>query len=153
MPQENKINLSIVIPVFNEERYLKKLFFDLKQYFNQEDIEVIVVNDGSYDESYNLLQSFKKNPYRFEYKLINLSKNTGKGYAVKQGAKESLGKYILLQDADLELDIKDSKEIYEIISNDENIDCIFGSRYLSGKLKKHNYFINEFIGKLNTFFF
>ena len=64
-----------------------------------------------------------------------------------------MGKYILLQDADLELDIKDSKEIYEIISKDETIDCIFGSRYLSGKLKKHSYFINEFIGKLNTLIF
>ena len=50
-----------------------------------------------------------------------------------------------LQDADLELDIKDSKEIYEIIKNDNTIKCIFGSRYLSGKLKKHNYFVNELI--------
>ena len=79
---------------------------DLKQYFNQEDIEVIVVNDGSLDNSYQLLEKLKKNSYRFKYKLINLSKNFGKGYAVKKGAKESLGKYILLQDADLELDIK-----------------------------------------------
>ena len=153
MPQENKINLSIVIPVFNEERYLNKLFLDLKKYFNEEDIEVIVVNDGSVDDSYYILEQLKKNSYKFKYKLINLSKNFGKGYAVKKGAKVSLGKYILLQDADLELDIKDSKEIYEIISMDESIDCIFGSRYLSGKLKKHNYFINEFIGKLNTLIF
>ena len=153
MPQENKFNLSIVIPVFNEEQYLIKLFLDIKKYFNQEDIEVIVVNDGSNDDSYKLLEKLKQNSYKFKYKLINLSKNFGKGYAVKQGTKESLGKYILLQDADLELDIKDSKEIYETISNDESIDCIFGSRYLSGKLKKHNYFINEFIGKLNTFIF
>ena len=153
MPQENKFNLSIVIPVFNEEQYINKLFLDIKKYFNQEDIEIIVVNDGSNDGSLKILEKLKKNSYKFKYKLINLDKNFGKGYAVKQGAKESLGKYILLQDADLELDVKDSKEIYEIISNDENIDCIFGSRYLSGKLKKHNYFINEFIGKLNTFIF
>ena len=153
MPLENKVNLSIIIPVFNEERYLNKLFLDLKQYFNEVDIEIIVVNDGSDDNSYNLLEKFKKNSYKFKYKLINLSKNYGKGYAVKQGAKESIGKYILLQDADLELDIKDSKEIYEIICKDKSIDCIFGSRYLSGKLKKHNYFINELIGKLNTFIF
>jgi glycosyltransferase involved in cell wall biosynthesis len=153
MPQENKINLSIIIPVFNEDLYLNKLFFDLKQYFNQEDIEVIVVNDGSNDDSYNLLEKLKKNPYKFKYTLINLSKNFGKGYAVKQGAKFSSGKYILLQDADLELDLKDSKEIYDIISKDDSIDCIFGSRYLSGKLKKHNYFFNEFIGKFNTLIF
>ena len=59
MPQENKINLSIIIPVLNEERYLNKLFLDLKQYFNQEDIEVIVVNDGSDDGSQNLLDKLK----------------------------------------------------------------------------------------------
>ena len=153
MPQENKFNLSIIIPVFNEEKYLNELFLDLKKYFNQEDIEIIVVNDGSNDDSYNILQKLKKNSFKFKYNLINLSKNFGKGYAVKQGAKTSLGKYILLQDADLELDLKDSKEIYEIISKDESIDCIFGSRYLSGKLKKHNYFINEFIGKFNTLIF
>ena len=153
MLQENKINLSIIIPVYNEEKYLNDLFLGLKKYFNQEEIEVIVVNDGSNDDSIKILEKLKNNSYKFQYKLINLSKNFGKGYAVKQGAKASLGKYILLQDADLELDIKDSKEIYEIISKDESIDCIFGSRYLSGKLKKHNYFINEFIGKFNTFIF
>ena len=153
MHQENKINLSIVIPVYNEDKYLNTLFLDLKKYFNQEEVEVIVVNDGSDDDSIKILEKLKNNSYKFQYKLISLSKNFGKGYAVKQGAKVSSGNYILLQDADLELDIKDSKEIYEIISNDESIDCIFGSRYLSGKLKKHNYLINEFIGKLNTFIF
>ncbi len=153
MPQENKFNLSIIIPVFNEDQYLNKLFLGIKKYFNQEDIEVIVVNDGSNDDSYNILNKLKKNSYNFKYNLINLDSNFGKGYAVKQGAKKSVGKYILLQDADLELDLKDSREIYEIISKDDRIDCIFGSRYLSGKLKKHNYFINEFIGKLNTLIF
>lgn len=153
MPLENNINLSIIIPVFNEEQYLNKLFLDLTQYFNEENIEVIVVNDGSNDDSLNILEKLKKNTYKFKYSIINLDKNFGKGYAVKQGAKNSSGKYILLQDADLELDLKDSKEIYEIISKDDSIDCIFGSRYLSGKLKKHNYFINEFIGKLNTLIF
>ena len=153
MRQENNINLSIIIPVFNEEKYLKDLFFDLKKYFNSENIEVIVVNDGSIDKSKFILEELKKNNYKFIYKLISLDKNFGKGYAVREGAKHSIGKYLLLQDADLELDIKDSKEIYEIIDNDESIDCIFGSRYLSGKLKKHSYFINELIGKFNTFIF
>ena len=96
MPQENKINLSIVIPVFNEEPYLNKIFSDLEKYFNQENIEVIVVNDGSDDGSHNLLENLKNNSYKFKYKLINLSKNFGKGYAVKQGANQSLGKYILI---------------------------------------------------------
>ena len=69
MPQENKFNLSIVIPVFNEERYLNKLFLDLKKYFNQKDVEIIVVNDGSNDDSNNILEKFKKNSYNFKYNL------------------------------------------------------------------------------------
>ena len=109
MPQENKFNLSIIIPVFNEDQYLNKLFLGIKKYFNQEDIEVIVVNDGSNDDSYNILNKLKKNSYNFKYNLINLDSNFGKGYAVKQGAKKSVGKYILLQDADLELDLKVNK--------------------------------------------
>ena len=67
MPQENKINLSIIIPVFNEEKYLNQLFFDLEKYFNQEDIEIIVVNDGSNDDSYKILEKLKIN----SYKLLN----------------------------------------------------------------------------------
>ena len=130
MPQESNINLSIVIPVFNESQYLKKLFLDIKSVFNEKNIEVIVVNDGSNDGSREILEEFKNNTFKFNYQLINLYKNLGKGYAVRQGAKISSGKYILLQDADLELDIKDSKEIYEIINNNESINCIFGSRYL-----------------------
>ncbi len=153
MRRENKYNLSIIIPVYNEEKYLELLFRDIEKHFNYDDVEVIVVNDGSYDDTGNILTKLKKNSYKFEYKLITLKRNMGKGFAVREGAKNSTGKYLLLQDADLELDIKDSKEIYEIISNDEEIDCIFGSRYLSGKLKKHNYFFNELIGKLNTFIF
>ena len=153
MPQENKFKLSIIIPIFNEENYIKRLFLDLKKYFNEKNIEVIVINDGSNDDSNKILEELRKDSYEFNYDLINLSKNYGKGYAVRQGAKKSKGNFILLQDADLELDLKDSREIYEIISKDVNIDCIFGSRYLSGKIKKHNNFINELFGKFNTFIF
>ena len=153
MPRKNNCNLSIIIPVYNEELYIQKLFIDLKKYFNNNYTEVIVVNDGSTDQSKKILEELKHDSYRFSIKIVNLNKNSGKGFAVREGCKVSIGKYLLLQDADLELDIKDSREIYEIINNDENIKCIFGSRYLSGKLKKHSYFINEFIGRLNSLLF
>lgn len=153
MPQENSLNLSIIIPVYNEEQYLHQLFEDLKIYFNHKDVEIIFVNDGSYDKSKKILENLKKNLVLFNCTLINFEKNLGKGKAVREGLKASKGKYILLQDADLELDIKDSKEIYDIITKDNKIKCIFGSRYLSGKIKKNNYFINQFIGKFNTFLF
>ena len=153
MPQKNNINLSIIIPIYNEEQYISILLADLKTYFNEPNVEIIFVNDGSYDQTRKILEDLQKKLYLFNFKLVNLERNLGKGNAVRQGLKISKGNYILLQDADLELDVKDSKEIYEIIKNNKKIKCVFGSRYLFGKLKNHNYFINQFVGKLNTLIF
>jgi len=154
MPLENSKSLSIVIPVFNEINFLYKLFVQIKLYFNSENIEIIVVDDGSTDGSSNLLKEIKdKKNYKFTFKLIKLDINSGKGKAIQTGIKNSVGEYLLLQDADLELDTKDAKEMYDMITNNKDIKCIFGSRYLSGKLKKNNYFFNSFIGKMNSLIF
>ena len=154
MPQENKVNLSIVIPVFNEENFLDKLFNDLLKYFNNKDTEVIIVDDGSTDKSTDIIKNLNKNSEKnFQLKTLRLDINSGKGKALQTGIKNSSGEYILLQDADLELDTKDSHEMYQIIKNNEEIKCIFGSRYLSGKLKKNNYFFNNLVGKINSLIF
>ena len=154
MHQENSTTLSIVIPVFNEINFLDKLFEQIKKFFNEKQIEVIVVDDGSTDGSSHLLENLKaKNNYKFVFKLIKLHINSGKGMAIQTGIKNSKGKYVLLQDADLELDCKDAKEMFDMISSNEDIKCIFGSRYLSGKLKKNNYFFNNLIGKINSLIF
>ena len=154
MPLENKKLLSIVIPVFNEINFLQKLFDQLKLYFNNSDTEVIFIDDGSTDGSFDVLKELKdiKN-YKFLFKLVKLDINSGKGKAIQTGIKNSNGEYILLQDADLELDTKDAKEMFDIITNNKDIKCIFGSRYLSGKLKKNNYFFNNLIGKINSLIF
>ena len=154
MLQGNKLNLSIVIPVFNEDRYLEKLFNQLKKFFNKDDIEIIIIDDGSTDNSNIIIENFKtKKDFKFNFICIKLDINSGKGKALQTGIKKANGKYILLQDADLELDIKDSKEMYDMICNNQEIKCIFGSRYLSGKLKKNNYFFNNLVGKINSLIF
>ena len=154
MRQENKINLSIVIPVFNEKNFLIKLFEEIKIFFNDSKNEIIFIDDGSTDGSTKILNELKeKKNYKFLLKLIKLDINSGKGKAIQTGIKNSVGEYILLQDADLELDIRDAREMYDIIKGNSEIKCIFGSRYLSGKLKKNNYFFNSLIGKLNSLIF
>ncbi len=154
MHQENEKKLSIIIPVFNEKNFLNKLFNEIVFYFNKDDIEVIIVDDGSTDGSFEILKNLKINSnYNFTYKLLKLDINSGKGKAIQTGLKNSVGEYVLLQDADLELDTKDAKEMFEMIVKNSDIKCIFGSRYLSGKLKKNNYFINNLIGKINSLIF
>ena len=74
MLQESNINLSIIVPVYNEEQYLSNLFKDIKTYFNEKNIQIIFVNDGSFDSSKNILEDFKKQEYVFDLKLINLKK-------------------------------------------------------------------------------
>ena len=154
MPQENSKTLSIVIPVFNEINFLEELFKQIKNFFNNDYTEIIFVDDGSNDGSSNLLAELKKkNNYKFSLKIIRLDTNSGKGKAIQIGINNSNGEYVLLQDADLELDCKDAKEMFEMISSNKDIKCIFGSRYLSGKLKKNNYFFNNLVGKINSLIF
>tara|TARA_B100001057_G_scaffold431165_1_gene458412 strand:+ start:5410 stop:6441 length:1032 start_codon:yes stop_codon:yes gene_type:complete len=154
MPLESSANLSIVIPVYNENQFILRLFKELKYYFNFSNVEIIIVDDGSTDHSLETIKNFKKKrDYKFLLKVIEISINTGKGKAIQRGIEESFGEYILLQDADLELDSKDSSQMYQIINNNKEIKCIFGSRYLSGKLKRNNFFLNNLVGKINSLIF
>ena len=145
-------SLSIIVPVFNEIRYLDKFGERLFNSFRNENIEYIFVNDGSTDGSEKWLENLsKKNKNKI--KFVNLNQNTGKGNAIHKGIEIATSDYILFQDADLELDPLDSYEMYKIIKKNKNIECLFGSRYLSGKLKKNNNYINENFGKFNSFLF
>ena len=120
MRQENKKLLSIVIPVFNEINYLYKLFDQIILYFNKSNVEIIFVDDGSTDGSSKVLKELKEEKnYKFIFKLIKLDINSGKGKAIQTGIKNSDGEYILLQDADLELDTKDAKEMFYMITTNK----------------------------------
>ena len=146
-------SLSILIPVYNEFNNLEIFTKNLLKSFTEIDVEYIFINDGSTDGSSDWLNSFVKNHKDKKIKIIDFISNKGKGKAIQEGLKMSNADYILLQDADLELDTKDSLEIYKIIKNDPNIECIFGSRYLSGKIKKNQNIINELFGKINSIIF
>ena len=145
--------ISIIIPVFNEIRYLDTFVKNIKNSFKNEKAEYIFIDDGSTDGSTDWLENYINNNKNNDNILIKIKKNSGKGNAIHQGLKCCKGNYILFQDSDLELDSNDSFEMYKIIKNDDNIKCIFGSRYLSGKLKRNNNFINEFIGRINSLIF
>ena len=147
------INLSIIIPVYNEVNNLAIFIKRLFNTFENENVEYIFINDGSIDGSAKILDNLCNSEINNNCKLINIKKNSGKGNAIHEGLKISSGELVLFQDADLELDTSDSLEMLKIISNDNSIDCIFGSRYLSGKLKKNNNYLNKFVVQFNSLLF
>ena len=98
------MKISIIIPVFNES---KKIFKILKKISEVKKIkkEVIIINDGSTDNTKNILDDLKKKSQII--KTYDHDKNQGKGAALKTGFSKSSGDIILVQDADLEYDPND----------------------------------------------
>ena len=126
-PKLEKITLSIIIPVFNEENTIINILNEIKYLNKFAKLEIIVVNDGSTDDTKELIYK-NKNLYS---KLIDFKHNKGKGKAVVEGIKKSTGEYIIIQDADLEYDPKDYYKLIEPFKN-KNIHCVYGSRVLPG---------------------
>lgn len=143
-----KVFLSVIIPCFNESKTILNVIEKIYKQKLNVGIEVIVIDDGSTDGSSEIIKNIRKP--NFSYKL--LSKNSGKGHAVKQGIKLAIGEYILIQDADLEYDPKD----YKILLNpifEFNADVVYGSRFKGGSSIRLVYFVNALANKFLTFFF
>ena len=123
----NKFNfqLTIIVPVYNEEKTIKKILSDLRILEEYCKLEIIVVNDCSQDDSLNIINE-NKNLFNV---LINLDKNKGKGKAVIEGLKKSNGEYILIQDADLEYEPKDIISFLAKVKH-QNADLVMGSRFI-----------------------
>lgn len=124
--------LSIIIPVYNEERHLKALLEEVFDTAVRK--EIIIVNDGSSDETKKILDSiesdFKKNPRSnaANLQIIHKEKNEGKGSAVIAGVRAATGDIVIIQDADLELSPKEYGVLLEPFQK-FGADIVFGSRF------------------------
>ena len=147
------IKLTIIIPVYNEIKTIEKLIKKiLKININK---QLIIVDDGSSDGTELILQKYKN---RID-KLITHKKNRGKGAAIKSGQKYVKGKYIGIQDADLEYDPRDLKKIVNEMDK-KDLRVMYGSRVLKkNKFKNTQNFThviriwgNVFLTKASNFF-
>jgi glycosyltransferase involved in cell wall biosynthesis len=131
-----KKKLSIIIPVYNEENTIQTILKKIDNCkINDLDFEIIIINDGSTD---NTLKIIKENEKYFN-QLVNLEKNSGKGFAIKSGLKFATGDYIILQDADLEYDPSEYSKLLNPIINNE-ADVVYGSRFLGNDERRVLYF-------------
>ncbi|MFH1050108.1 MAG: dolichyl-phosphate beta-glucosyltransferase [bacterium] len=142
------IDLSIIIPAFNEETRIIKSLDKTIEYLDRQSYsyEIIVVDDGSTDGTINVLTNYNQN-----VKVLSLGKNLGKGAAVRKGMLSAKGNIRLFSDADFSTPIYEVNKLLAEINAGADI-CI-GSRALDRKLvKEHQPFYREFMGKTyNTF--
>ena len=111
------MNFSIIIPVYNEEKTVKKVIEGIKKCSGQ-DYEIIVINDGSTDKTKEILDQIEN------IKIINYSENKGYGSAIKSGVRQAQGKYILIIDGDGTYPTEAIPEILKFL----NYDMVVGAR-------------------------
>ena len=147
---ENKlIQISIIIPVFNEKKTIIKVLERISKVIKPNVIyETIVINDGSTDGTLSLLEK-NSNLYN---QLITYETNYGKGNAVKKGLEISNGKYIFFQDADLEYDPIEINRFLDLINRFEP-DLIIGSRLNYSEYTRSHNILNKFGNMLITLVF
>ncbi|OHA16078.1 MAG: hypothetical protein A3G52_01900 [Candidatus Taylorbacteria bacterium RIFCSPLOWO2_12_FULL_43_20] len=120
--------LSIIIPCFNEESRINITLSRIAEHFStfKREYEIIVVNDGSTDNTAKIIDSFKTQIPQI--KLIDLGANIGKGGAVKAGMLEARGQYRLFMDADNSTSIDNIKRFLEYAKN--GYDIVISSRQM-----------------------
>ncbi len=119
------MKLSVVIPVFNEEKTVAEIIKRVLALRVAD--EIVVVNDGSSDSTASVLAKIKSSKLR----VITHLHNHGKGAAVRSGIEAAKGDLILVQDADLEYDPRDIPALLKPI-NEGIADVVYGSRFLGG---------------------
>jgi len=148
------VTISVIVPCFNEESTIITVLEAIKsQKIDGFEFQVIVIDDGSTDQTLTLLRENEK----LYHDLICMPENGGKGAAVKAGLAKATGDYVLFQDADLEYCPDDYKHMVMPIASMDS-DIIMGSRMMGGHYtrvvyfwhKVGNYFITLMFNLLNN---
>ncbi len=156
------MRLSIIMPVYNEVDTIEEIVERIIEVDLPVKKELIIVDDGSTDGTRNFLQSLKQETDNSKeknrsslldsspVKVFFHSRNQGKGGALKTGFQHATGDILVIQDADLEYDPVDWKDMLELFLKDR-ADVVFGSRFFGKShrvLYYHHFLINKIISGL-----
>ncbi|MFN7181519.1 MAG: glycosyltransferase family 2 protein [Planctomycetota bacterium] len=137
--------ITVLIPVFNEERSVAGI---IKEVFQLKfDKEIVVVDDGSTDKSFDIVKGLVDT---YRVRLIKHKKNMGKGVAIKTGIKFARGDYFIIQDADFEYEPQDLEKIVRLIQPRDTNAYFFGIGYRKLNLGLNFRFFHNFINHLMT---
>jgi len=152
-------SLSIVFPIFNEEFRLRSSFNHILSFLKKKKkfkIEIIFVDDGSKDNSYNLLKQFVQNNNNFKsknkikFKIVKSKKNLGKGSALKMGVKKAKYNWILTTDMDMSVSLFQISDWIEKKLVNKKYSVYFGSRSHKKSIVERVYF-RKIIGDIGSF--
>ncbi len=133
------MEVSIIVPAYNEAKLIKESIGKLLRFSKENgfDHEIIVVDDGSRDDTKKIVSKIK------DVKLISYHKNRGKGYAVRQGMLAASKENIVIIDADIPWEIELMKKLLDFQGHDISI----GSRAVStSKTRKRPTFARRILG-------
>lgn len=141
------MQLSIIMPAFNEEKTIVKVLHSLLKEVPEID-EIIVVDDGSTDRTAQLAETLAQQ--YAQIKVLRQPKNGGKTAALRAGFAASTGDIVLVQDADMEYDPVDIPElIAPIIAG--MADVVYGSRFMIRRAARVLYFRHYLANQFLTF--
>jgi glycosyltransferase involved in cell wall biosynthesis len=113
----NEVELSFVIPAYNEEIFIEDTLGSLDLAIKERgaQYEIVVVDDGSQDKTYHKALNYAKN--NDHVKVIRYARNTGKGFAIKTGVMESTGDAVIFIDGDMDIDLYTISKYVEALAN------------------------------------
>lgn len=139
------VELSVVIPVYNESKIVRRNLEIVDNYLQTlgTDYEIIVVNDGSTDDTLKLISSAAGKYVR----IISYPKNQGKGFAVNQGMTAAFGRYRLFMDMDLSTDLTEIPK-FLVRVREGLCDICVGNRHYVRLSAQHRPWPRALLGKV-----
>src|ERR1043166_7971076 len=144
--------LSIIMPCFNEEKFVSDALQNVIQVLLDEQVEkeIIIVNDCSTDGTKLVIEQFIARKPAQKIKLITHERNQGKGACIRTGLQYASGEVLIIQDTDLEYDPAEYNKLLRPIMQGY-ADVVYGSRFRGSEAHRVLFFMHTIGNKILTF--